>query len=243
MIRLYTDNSISSARDVALSASQAHYLRNVMRQKSGDEICIFNAQCGEWRAKILELSQKSGKVHTLAQQRLPLSKIIPIQLIYTPLKASAHGILIEKACELGVSHLHPVLTARAIVREINHDKMIARLTEATEQCGRLDLPAYSPLESLEQLLANWPRDKTILVGDERSAKDCTKATESLRAAISADPSIDSFLIGPEGGFSEEEFKFLQKHSFLRMVSFGSNILRAETAGIAAIAFMRMFKDL
>lgn len=226
-IRLYVDAPLAAGAQIAISEAQSHYLMHVMRSREGQPLLVFNGQQGEWLAEI----SKADKKHTqlLLQKQLRAQTASPdIWLAFAPVK-NKNEIIIEKAVELGVSKILPVLTRYTVVRSINEERMQARIIEAAEQCGRLDIPELEPAKELEAALANWPKGRSLLFADERGGK----ALKSLFAESSPQPK--ALLVGPEGGFAEEEQHRLHTLPFVTPFSLGPRILRADTAAIAALS--------
>jgi 16S rRNA (uracil1498-N3)-methyltransferase len=210
-----------------LSENQTHYLKNVMRRNAGDFIRIFDGQNGEYLARIETLTKKSCEVLPLENLKPQPAQAHRTHLIFAPLVKNRMDILIEKTVELGVTDLHPVLTNRTEHRKINEDRLLSQIIEASEQSERLDIPALHPLISMETLLGQWKDKPQIQWGCERDAlerKPLGYNNENHQA----------FLIGPVGGFDEDEITLLGRHPAITPISLGSAILRAETASILCI---------
>lgn len=220
--RLYTPNqSFETSAEVTLSADQVHYLRNVMRAKTGDSIRLFNGKDGEWLGAVTELGKKSAVITLSEQIKEQPKQTERVYLICPPLKKHRMDILIEKAVELGITDLHPVVTHHTDVRKINTDRIETQITEAAEQCERFTIPTLHPLKPLDNFLAQW--DKKVHI---------TACVERYDAPHIADISFEkdkAFLIGPAGGFSEQEKTLLASHDFIQPVSLGDTIFRVETA--------------
>ncbi len=228
MHRLYIEQALSENQLMTLVESQSHYLIKVMRLRQGDEILVFNGVDGEWKARITMVSKKSVMVQALTQTR-PQAKPSDLWLLFSPLKPKRQEFLVEKATELGVSCLCPIRCERTSIPKVNSEKMKAHVIEASEQCGRLTIPEIKPLTSLKETLANWPQDRLLLFGDE------TLTSPSL-SKIKLDPEQSTaFLVGPEGGFTAQEFDLLRAHG--TGVTLNANILRAETAGLVGLAWL------
>ena len=215
---------------VVLDAAQAHYLRNVMRQAPGDRVRLFNGRDGEWEGTIETLAPKRAGIR-IEGLRAAQPPAPDLRLLFAPLKAERTRFTVEKATELGVGVLHPVLTRRGRTRRVNTARLQARAIEAAEQCGRLDVPQIVPPCPLADALAAWPPERRLLVCDpqaERSAADALAAAAGGGAPWAV-------LIGPEGGFAPEEKRLLAAHSAAVPARLGPRILRAETAAAAALA--------
>ena len=206
---------------------QAHYLGNVLRKREGDEVRLFNGQDGEWRAEIANMSKKATEV--VVKEQLRVSSPCPdITLCFALVRKHRTQFIIEKATELGVRTLQPVLTARTQFPKFNIDKARLQAIEATEQTERLDLPIIEPLIKLDSLLSNWNSESPLIFADE--AGDALPALSALKSL--SEPS--AFLIGPEGGFTPQEREILRGHSFVTAVSLGPRILRADTAAVSLL---------
>jgi len=225
--RLYFDMPLNEGVTLILPKEQAHYLGNVLRKREGDEVRIFNGQNGEWRAEILAMSKKSIEVVVKEQLRMP--RYCPdITLCFALIRKHRTQFIIEKATELGVRTLQPVLTARTQFPKINIDKARLQVIEAAEQTERLDLPIIEPLIKLDTLLSNWDSKKPLIFADE--AGDALPALSALKSL--SEPS--AILIGPEGGFTPQEREILRGHNFVTAVSLGPRILRADTAALSLL---------
>ncbi len=222
--RLYCPLALGKGATFALPEDQSHYLRNVLRKTIGDSVRLFNDKNGEWVAKISTESKKSITLTIEEQIRPPEISTSEIHLIFSPIKKDRNDMVIEKAVELGVTHIHPVLFARTIVRDIKVERVEAQIIEAAEQCERLSLPRLSPLKDLKKLLGEWDKNIPLFAGIER-----TDAMPLLEAAHGNTTNQSALLIGPEGGITAEEIEFLNSKPFIKAVSLGPRILRAETA--------------
>jgi 16S rRNA (uracil1498-N3)-methyltransferase len=222
--RLYCAQNLGKDVLLNLPEDQSHYLKNVLRKTVGDGVRLFNEQSGEWVAHISKESKRSVTLTIDEQIKPPEISASEIHLIFSPIKKDRNDMVIEKAVELGVTHLHPVLFARTIVRDIKVERIEAQMMEAAEQCERLSLPKLSPLKELKKLLGEWNKDIPLFAGIER-----TDATPLLTATQGNPPHQSALLIGPEGGITSEEIELLNSKAFIKPVSLGPRILRAETA--------------
>ena len=223
--RLFTTQDLSGGSDVSLTDAQAHYVRSVLRKTSGDPVRLFNGRQGEWLA-VLVVDKKGATATVSVQIKPPPPAAGATHLLFAPLKKDALDFLIEKAVELGVTHLHPVLTRQADVRRINAERLRQQIIEAAEQCERLTLPELAPLSPLDDVLAAWRAHVPLFAALERF--DATP----LPRLYDADA---AFLIGPAGGFTEEEKAMLVTHPAVRPVCLGPAILRAETAALFCLS--------
>lgn len=242
--RLYTPHSLSPGALIHLDVSRAHYLLNVMRKKSGDTIVVFNGEAGEWEATIGQPSKKA--VSLAIGKQLAAQRSTPdLWLAFAPIKNKSE-LVVEKATELGVSRILPVVTQHGVVKNINMDKLTAHAIEAAEQCERHDVPAIMPYDNLAKLLGDWPTDRVLLYGDETGSGESLGVILSKVQAKSSDPKDPSaglgmtgLLIGPEGGFSSDEHRILQSFAPAKPFGMGPRILRADTAAVAALACIQM----
>jgi len=224
-IRLFLETPLRAGIFVPVSEAQAHYLAKVMRLEAGDTLRVFNGVDGEWLARVGAMGKKSVSLlvqnATRQQEREP-----DCWLCFALLKRQKTDLVVEKATELGVSVIQPVITARTQGDHVKLDRLRAIAIEAAEQCERLAVPEIRPPLKLPQLIAAWP-ERALYVADER------RTAKLLR--FSAAPS--ALLIGPEGGFTEEELEGIGAHPLVTRVSLGARILRAETAAIAGLALL------
>ncbi len=227
-IRLFVDASLEPDALVLLQRAQAHYLRHVMRRAPGDRIRLFNGRQGEWEATIETIDQQRAGVR-LGAKLAEQDSAPDLWLLFAPLKATRTRFVIEKATELGVGAIHPVLTRRSQTRRVNIDRLRAQAIEAAEQCGRREVPSVAEPRALEDMLAAWPPARRLLVCDpcgERSLAQVLAGTVGEPWAI---------LVGPEGGFAPDERRILADHPAVVRAHLGLRILRGETASMAALA--------
>lgn len=228
-VRLFVEASLDAGARVELNEGQAHYLLHVMRAKVGDLLALFNGRDGEWRARIVEV-RKRGCVLECEARTVPLREVPDLWLVFAPIKKTPADYVVQKATELGVRVLQPVLTRRTIARRVNLERMRANAVEAAEQSGRTDLPEVRDLADFERLLAAWPAQRRILFCDE--AGEAQPIAQALRDAPSGPWAI---LTGPEGGFDPAERERLRDLPFVVPISLGQRILRADTAALAALS--------
>jgi len=222
--RLFVDEALSEGRTLTLDGAQANYLGAVMRLRAGDQVKLFDDRTGEWLAELSDVGKK--RVTLSVGQRLRERESVPdLWLLFAPIKRGRIDWLVEKATELGVARLVPVVTRRTIVDRPNLDRLRAHAIEAAEQCERTALPELVEPQKLETILASWPADRALLFADEQGGEPL--------AAFAAAPA--AILIGPEGGFTNEERAAIRAIPQARSVSLGPRILRADTAALAAVA--------
>lgn len=230
-IRLFVDAALGAGAPVALTAAQAHYLRHVMRRAPGDRIRLFNGRDGEWEGTIEALAAQRADVvpgARLAAQTPPPA----LRLLFAPLKAERTRFVVEKATELGVGAIHPVLTRHGQTKRVNVERLRAQAIEAAEQCGRLEVPQVAAPSSLADAVSALPKDRRLLVCDPEAAIQVTDALAGGDAAPWA------ILVGPEGGFAPEERRLLAAHPAAVSARLGPRTLRAETAVAAALACLQ-----
>lgn len=233
MIRLFVPAPLAAGAEIALPRPQAHYLSVVMRAAAGDEVLVFNGRDGEWGARVAALG-KSGGTLVAGRQTRPQAPEPDLWLLAAPIKRDRVDLVAEKAAELGASRLWPVFTRRTVPGRVNTERLAAHLTEAAEQCERLTVPDLAEPAALDKVLAGWDPARILLFLAERSAAPpLSEALSSLPAGTKL-----AVLAGPEGGFTPEEHRHLAGLPFVRPVSLGPRILRAETAAIAALAVIQ-----
>lgn len=223
--RLFVRAELSRGARVELDAGQANYLGNVMRLGEGAELLVFDGSSGEWLARIVEAGKKRMTLSVERQTREP--EVIPdVWLAFAPVKRSQTDWLVEKATELGVAKLLPVMTRRTIAERVKRERLEAIAIEAAEQCGRTRLPDIDEPLPLVRLLEHRAPGRTLYFADEAGG-------EPAASAFKPGPAI--ILTGPEGGFSDEERAAIRATPNTVPVSLGPRILRAETAALAGLA--------
>ncbi|MBA4047574.1 MAG: 16S rRNA (uracil(1498)-N(3))-methyltransferase [Sphingomonas sp.] len=209
-----------------IDGAQAHYLAGVMRIRPGDPVKLFDGDNGEWLAIAREVGRKTLVVE-LTQQLRTTEAVPDLWLCAAPLKKGRIDWLAEKACELGVAQLVPVITARTIVDRLNGERLYAHMVEAAEQCGRTAVPALAEPVKLAALLRDWG-DRHLFFADETGGAPAA-------ATMAARPGPAAILIGPEGGFTPEEREAIRRVPQAVGIGLGPRILRADTAAAAAVA--------
>lgn len=224
-VRLYVDAPLGAGVSVALNADQSHYLAHVMRAKAGDRLALFNGRDGEWSATVAAVA-KRGVTLTVQAQSGPQIEAPDLWLVLAPIKKTPLDYVTQKAAELGVQCIQPVLTRRTIVARVNTDRMRANAIEAAEQSGRVTVPEVREPVALDRLLDGWDATRALLFCDEGGDAKPMAAIRQVKAAV---------LTGPEGGFDPAERAMLRAHRFVIPVTLGPRILRADTAALAALA--------
>ncbi|WP_332817161.1 16S rRNA (uracil(1498)-N(3))-methyltransferase [Sphingopyxis sp.] len=222
--RLFVDLPLGPDAAPMIDGSAAHYVLGVMRLKAGDPILLFDNRNGEWLGIVDEAAKRSLTVRIERQTR-GIEQVPDLWLCFAPVKKARLDWIIEKATELGVARLQPVITERTIVERVKRERIEAQIIEACEQCGRTALPTLAEPVKLPQLLRDWPAGRALLFADEAGGAPLAATDAPAPAAI---------LTGPEGGFTERERAMLLDTPAVRRIALGPRILRAETAAIAAI---------
>ena len=226
-IRLYVDLPLGAGSVLEPSPAQCHYLLTVMRRRDGDAVALFNGRDGEWLAQVEMVERRRCRLSIERQSRPQRAEPGPA-LLFAPLKRFRQEFLIEKATELGVATLAPVLCRRSVVDRTNRNRLVSIAIEAAEQCGRLTLPEVDQALPLTERLAARANGHCLFVGDE------TGSGQPVADAFD-EHGLGDLLIGPEGGFDPEELVELREHDRVVPISLGPRTLRAETAALAALA--------
>ncbi|WP_294211495.1 16S rRNA (uracil(1498)-N(3))-methyltransferase [uncultured Sphingomonas sp.] len=224
--RLFVEQPLAPG-PLRIDGPAAHYLLSVMRTAPGDPVKLFDDVTGEWLATAVQVGRRdlTVDVSTRLREREPVPDL---WLCAAPLKKGRIDWLAEKACELGVDRLVPVVTARTIVDKLKTDRLRAHMIEAAEQCARTALPAVDEPVKLAAMLRDWPATRTLFFADEAGGDPAV-------AAMRTHPGPAAILIGPEGGFTDAERAMIREHSQAIGISLGPRILRADTAAAAAVA--------
>lgn len=231
--RLYVDAALSSAAAVALDRDAANHLCNVLRLSRGDAVLLFNGRDGEWRATLTEAGKRAAVVRADEQVRAqPVAT--DLHYLFAPLKHARLDYVVQKAVELGVSRLQPVLTRHTQVTRINLDRMRANVIEAAQQCGVLAVPEVAEPVKLDDAVADASR-LLVFCDEDAGTADPVAA---LRAAAGGKTVPLAVLIGPEGGFAEEERAMLVARANSLRLALGPRILRADTAAVAALTLVQ-----
>ncbi|MDI4236324.1 16S rRNA (uracil(1498)-N(3))-methyltransferase [Bradyrhizobium sp. Arg237L] len=230
--RLFVDAPLQAGETVALDRDQSNYLGNVLRLKAGDAILVFNGRDGEWQAELS--GRKRADTLTVHRQTRPQDRLPDIAYVFAPLKHARLDYMVQKAVEMGASRLQPVLTRFTQVSRVNGERMRANVIEAAEQCGITALAEVADPVPLERFLTERTGGRLLVFCDE--AADLGDPQQALQPGSGTD-GID-ILIGPEGGFAEEERALLLRQPKTLRLSLGPRILRADTAGVAALALVQ-----
>jgi len=231
--RLFVDAPLQKGARIELERSQSNYLGNVLRLSAGESILVFNGRDGEWQAQIEGRKRPDGL--TIVAQTRPQDHLPDIAYVFAPLKHARLDYMVQKAVEMGASRLQPVLTRHTQVSRVNVERMRANVIEAAEQCGILSLASVAEPVALDRFLEKREISRLLVFCDE--AADIGNPIEALQQGLTAANGID-IVIGPEGGFAEEERALLLRQPKTLRLSLGPRILRADTAGVAALALVQ-----
>lgn len=232
MQRLFVSQALRSGEGVEANADQFNYLANVLRMADGAEILLFNGRDGEWKARISFPTRKKILLVPIAETR-PQPEKPDLHYLFAPLKTGRLDYLVQKAVEMGAGVLRPVITQHVQGKITNLDKLRANVIEAAEQCGILAIPEVEEPVKLKDLLEIWPSSRRIIYCDEgdegQNPLPVLQRIEERQLAL---------LVGPEGGFSEEERNLLRGMPCVTPIPLGPRILRADTAAVAALAVIQ-----
>jgi 16S rRNA (uracil1498-N3)-methyltransferase len=231
--RLFVDAALAPGETIALERDQSNYLGNVLRLAAGDTILVFNGRDGEWQASIAG-RKRPDSLAIMARTR-PQDRLPDLACVFAPLKHARLDYMVQKAVEMGASSLQPVLTRFTQVSRVNGERMRANVIEAAEQCGILSLAAVAEPVTLDRYLNGRDGKRLLVFCDE--AAETENPVQALRGEFAAADGID-ILIGPEGGFAEEERAVLLRQQRTLRLSLGPRILRADTAAVAALALVQ-----
>jgi len=229
LTRLFVERILSPQEPLSLGEAQSHLVAHVLRAKTGDRVRLFNGRDGEWSATIAAIAKRTVTL-TLEAQTRRQEGVPDLWLLLAPIKKTSLDYIVQKATELGVARITPVITRRTIVERVNLDRMRANAVEAAEQSGRLTVPDIAEPLDLAKALSGWNTNRKLMFCDE--ARDAQPASIALAKQPRGPWAI---LTGPEGGFDPAEREMLRGLSFVVPVSLGPRIMRADTAALAAIA--------
>ena len=230
-VRLFIAPDLTEGALHDCDAGQTNYLAAVLRLDAGAELLVFNGRDGEWLAEIAEVGRRTCRLRALKRVRLQGSGP-DLHYLFAPLKRSRLDYMVQKATELGVARLQPVLTRRTIAERVKLDRMRANAIEAAEQCGILHVPEVCEPLKFERAIAGWNPSRRLIFCDEAAA-----IADPIRALTALEPGPTAVLIGPEGGFDPAERELLLAQPFTLAISLGPRIMRADTAAIAALTLV------
>jgi 16S rRNA (uracil1498-N3)-methyltransferase len=230
--RLFVAADLAAGASIALDARAAHYLSHVLRLGPGAEIALFNGRDGEFRARLAGAGKRALQAEIVASRR-PQRPEPDVWLLFAPVKRARIDLIVEKATELGVTRLSPVVTRHTAVGRVNLARLQAIAIEAAEQCERLSVPTIDAPAPLDRVLARWPAERALFVADEAGGG-------APVGTVLADtkPGPWALLVGPEGGFAQAELDALRGFQFVSPVGLGPRVLRADTAVTAALAVVQ-----
>jgi 16S rRNA (uracil1498-N3)-methyltransferase len=225
--RLFVETPLAEGGQIRVEGGQAHYLISVLRLKVGEPVKLFDDSTGEWLGVASVVAKRDLILDVTAHLR-PRDPVPDLWLIAAPIKKGRIDWVAEKACELGVARLVPVLTRRIVVDRLNRDRLRAHMIEAAEQCDRTALPELAEAVKLDALLRDWPEGRTLFFADELGGAPAAEA-------MAAHPGPAAIMIGPEGGFDDAEREAIRALPQAVGIGLGPRILRAETAALAAVS--------
>jgi 16S rRNA (uracil1498-N3)-methyltransferase len=231
--RLFVDAPLSPGETIALERNQSNYLGNVLRLSAGESVLVFNGRDGEWQAEIV--GRKRPDSLTISARTRPQDRLPDIAYVFAPLKHARLDYMVQKAVEMGASSLQPVLTRFTQVSRVNSERMRANVIEAAEQCGIISLAGVADPVPLDRFVGQRDAKRLLVFCDE--AAEVADPLRALQGGLTAPDGVD-ILIGPEGGFAEEERTLLLRQPHILRLSLGPRILRADTAGVAALALVQ-----
>ena len=232
MQRLFIDAPLSAGASVEVTAEQFNYLANVLRMGEAARILVFNGRDGEWMGQLSFPSRKKLGIAVMAQTR-PQPEPPDLHYLFAPLKVGRLDYVVQKAVEMGAGLIQPVMTQHVQGKITNLDRLQANVVEAAEQCGVLSVPEVAAPRKLRDLLDAWPSGRRMIFCDEGE-----ESHNPLPLLTAIREKQLALLIGPEGGFSEEERALLRSLDFVTAIPLGPRILRADTAGVAAMAVIQ-----
>jgi 16S rRNA (uracil1498-N3)-methyltransferase len=236
--RLHVDAALARGDTIPLDSAQANYLQNVLRLAKGAAVLVFNGRDGEWRAQLKEAGRRRAALEIGEQTR---AQTAPGDLhwVFAPLKHARLDYMVQKAVEMGASRLQPINTRHSQVARVNGERMRANAIEAAEQCGILTLPEIAEPMALDRYMAARAPERLLIFCDEDApVKDPVAALAAARRSSAPPRPPLALLIGPEGGFAEEERTALLRLPNVVRLALGPRILRADTAAVAGLALVQ-----
>ena len=236
--RLFVDVPLAQDARVPLDRDQSNYLGNVLRLAAAAEVLAFNGRDGEWQAAIEGRKRPDGLV--ILQQTRPQDRLAELAYVFAPLKHARLDYMVQKAIEMGAATLQPVLTRFTQASRVNTERMRANVVEAAEQCGILSIATVAEPVPLDRYLSQRAADRLLIFCDEAAeVQSPIRSLEKARAAGLDQGRIGiDVLIGPEGGFAEEERALLLRQPKILRLALGPRIMRADTAAVAALALVQ-----
>lgn len=232
MQRLYVTGDLRKGVGIEADKAQSHYLVHVLRLAPGAEILLFNGRDGEWSARVAAVSKKAATLEVGTQTR-PQPPTPDLVYAFAPLKAGRLDYLVQKAVEMGAGIIQPVITQHTQASKASPERIEANVIEAAEQCGVLAVPSVRGPVKLDRLLADWEKDRRLIFCDEG-----TETNNPVPLLRGIEERRIGLLVGPEGGFSDDERRQLRALPFVTAIPLGPRILRADTAAVAALALVQ-----
>jgi 16S rRNA (uracil1498-N3)-methyltransferase len=232
MQRLFVPQDLGPDASIDASPEHSHYLMHVLRMAEGAELLVFNGRDGEWLARVSAKTKKAVRLETVEQTR-PQPVVPDLVYCFAPLKSGRLDYLVQKAVEMGAGVLQPVITQHTQVTKFGIERLAANAVEAAEQCGILAIPDVREPQKFEKLLGGWEKDRRLIFCDESA--ETNNPLPALQAIAERKLGL---LVGPEGGFSDDERKMLHALPFVTAIPLGPRILRADTAAVAALAVIQ-----
>ncbi len=229
--RLFVKPRLEAGLELELEPEQAHYLINVLRCKTGDKVLLFNGKDGEWLAEIAAAKKHKASAAIVEKTR-EQGQAPDLHYLFAPLKRARLDYMAQKATEMGASLLQPVLTRRTVAERVKRERLEANAVEAAEQCGILWVPEVEEPRPLPEILSSWDPARLLVFADEAAS-----VTSPIAALLGQPPRPLAVLVGPEGGFEEDERRLLLDQSFTVPVSLGPRVMRADTAAVAALTIV------
>jgi len=230
--RLFVTEALVPGAEISPVKAQAHYLLHVLRLKARARVLLFNGADGEWLSEVVQAGKRACTLAVLSRTRAQ-TRPGDLHYLFAPLKRARLDYLVQKVTEMGASLLQPVMTARTVSERVNLERMRANVIEAAEQCGILSVPEVRAPAKFSEAMAGWDKARRLILCDEDAAPG-----DPLAALAKLSPGPLAVLIGPEGGFTEKEREMIRAKPFVTVLSLGPRILRADTAGIAALALVQ-----
>lgn len=230
--RLHVAEDLRTGAEIPLPRDKAHYLVNVLRLRPGASVLLFNGRDGEWLSEVANAGRRACTLVVWDQTR-PQTAPGDLHYLFAPLKRARLDYLVQKATEMGVSLLQPVMTARTVAERVNIERMRANVIEAAEQCGILSVPEVRAPVTLADALAEFDDARHLILCDEDAPPG-----DPIGTLVSLPPGPLAVLVGPEGGFTPEEREAIRAKPFVTVISLGPRILRADTAAIAALTLVQ-----